>query len=109
MFSLKYRTFPLKSTIAFLAINDPDSFVEQDQQLETAISKFNSQIHKLNEVNGVKSPKFCVDLIRGRGRKRSGVKYYNNFHVYTDGIHPKPILANYWMRKIAECVRRDCY
>lgn len=106
---LEIPYFSIKEYNRFLGHKDPDSFVEQDQQLETAISKFNSQIHKLNEVNGVKSPKFCVDLIRGRGRKRSGVKYYNNFNVYTDGIHPKPILAKYWLRKIAECVRRDCY
>lgn len=90
----------------------PDSFKEQDVTLATKIYHLNGMIRELNRENSVHSPEFSSDLSinpkhRKRGKQTTTKKY--NFNLYVDGIHPSPVLCKYWLKKIAEQVRRDCW
>lgn len=88
---------------------NPDIFQEQDHSLQLALTVVNEEIVKLNEQNRTSAPKFNLDLLRNRKNKKRHVKYKYNFNLYKNEIHPNIILSKYWLRKISECVKRDCY
>ena len=87
----------------------PSDFQAQDEILHQNIQKVNEEIRKINLNSGKVSPMFNLDLRRKRpGSPRSNRCYYN-FAQYEDGLHPNVILSKYWLRKIAELVRSECY
>lgn len=106
---LEVPYFSITEYNRFLGHKDPETFRDQDCHLKRAIESLNVEIHRLNKGNGTCVPRFCIDLIRSRGSRGRKPRYYENYNVYKDGVHPKPILGRYWMRKITELVRRDCY
>ena len=83
------------------------SFADQDKKLHIAIDELNFEIRKLNKSRI--SPKFNCDLkstrINHRGRASTNYVFTN----FKDGIHPLPVLARYWLRRIAENIKLSCY
>lgn len=81
---------------------DPKQFKEQDKILAHRIALINQQIRLVNESNSVRSPRFRLDLLRThKGHRPSTV----NYKLYKDGIHPTPLLAEYWHKTIiSQCV-----
>lgn len=88
---------------------DPKSFLPQDLKLYERISIINDYIKLVNEFSSVKSPRFDLDL--KRTRKSQGDSHRRtslNFSNYKDGIHPKPLLARVWMKRILLQIFADC-
>ena len=88
---------------------NPEIFKDDDITLKTTIEHINRRIAAINERNGTYSPSFNYDLRRNRSNRGRRKKYYINYKLYRDGLHPDTTLSNYWLRKLCECVRRDCY
>ena len=86
----------------------PEEFDEQDQRLFQDIKLVNEEIQRLNLDSGKVSPMFNVDLKLKRNRITPNRSYYN-FSQFMDGIHPNPLLSCYWLRRIVELVRAECY
>lgn len=87
----------------------PSDFKEQDEQLHRSIQLVNEEIRKINLDKGKVSPLFNLDLRRKRKSSSVSSRRYYNFAQYVDGIHPNHLLSKYWLRKISEVVRVDCY
>lgn len=76
-------------------------FIEQDQELHKRIKKVNEHIISVNARLGVSSPRFTSDLLKYRGgRKEKKTRITYNFKLYKDGIHPTPLLARCWLKRI---------
>ena len=86
----------------------PNDFDEQDQRLFQDIKLVNEEIQRLNLDSGKVSPMFNADLKLKRNRITPNRSYFN-FSQFTDGIHPNPLLSCYWLRRIVELVRAECY
>ena len=122
-FALTFLEIPIYSIKEYNASkghSNPDKFVEQDKKLKYAIqgvneeiAKFiqvvNEEIAKLNTSVSTHSPKFSCDLLRNCHNKRRRTKYFHNFSLYKDGLHPKCLLSKFWVRRIAELVKEDCF
>ena len=106
---LEVPYFSIKEFNRHLGHRYPEEFKKQDTDLILALDKLNKKIRDVNKENQTIAPKFSVDLKASRSTKGKRTKYSINYNVYNDGIHPKPLLAKYWMRKIEELARRDCY
>lgn len=87
----------------------PEVFSRKDKHLHTSLEKINKEIRKINESNGKYSPRFSCDLECSRKPEGRDRRLYYNFSLLKDGIHPKPLLASLWLRRIARLVRQDCY
>ena len=105
---LEVPYFSIKEFNRHLGHRYPEEFKNQDTDLILALGKLNKKIRDINTENQTIAPKFSVDL-KASSTKGRRTKYYINYNVYNDGIHPKPLLAKYWIRKIEELARRDCY
>ena len=47
------------------------------------------------------TPKFSMDLLKNTTtNKGKRSRYYYNYHLYTDGIHPSDDLAKLWLLRI---------
>lgn len=77
---------------------------DQDFELHSRILHINSHIEKLNEEVGVTSPRFAVDLLNYRKGRNQNNRVSYNFGLYIDGIHPIPLLAKYWLKRIISTV-----
>lgn len=88
---------------------DPSSFLSRDLILYERICIVNDYIKSVNEQVGAISPRFKLDLYRKRkGKGASHGRTSINFSNYTDGVHPKSLLARCWMKRIVLLVFRDC-
>lgn len=88
---------------------DPTSFHSQDLKLAERISLVNEYISYVNEKVSVKSPRFKADLLKFRKSKKGDVKRVSlSFSAYKDGVHPGPVLARCWMRKLVTQILVDC-
>lgn len=88
---------------------DPFSFQSQDLILHQRICLINDYIRGINHSKDVVSPRFNLDL--HRYRKSSGSNQGRtsiNFSNYKDGVHPKPLLARCWMKRIVLRIFTDC-
>lgn len=88
---------------------DYKSFLSQDLALYERLSLVNEYIKTVNERTNVKSPRFHLDLLRtrkctGDSHKRASI----NFAGYKDGIHPLPLLARCWLKRIIILILADC-
>lgn len=83
------------------------NFCEQDKQLHDTIDELNSEIRKLNKSST--SPKFNCDLRNSRINHRGRTTRNYVFTYFNDGIHPVPLLAKYWLRRISEKIKISCY
>ena len=89
-------------------------FKDQDEQRQNQIDQvgLNTLIHQYNTTLQACSPllnhhlKARKQVRKGKGKPH---KNYYNYNLYTDGIHPKPILAKAWLREITEQIRKDCW
>ena len=87
----------------------PEVFNNDDKDLRATLEKVNCEIREINRGNGKYSPVFSCDLQRSRKGARQRERYYYDLSLYVDGIHPKPLLAKLWLRRIAVHIKRDCY
>ena len=87
----------------------PQVFQNDDHTLCAIVKKVNNAIKEINLENGKHSPVFNCDLERSRKGTWQNERYYLNFSLYADGIHPNPLLAKLWLRRIAAQIKRDCY
>ena len=87
----------------------PSDFREQDILLHQNIQLVNEEIRKLYLDSGKVVPMFNLDLRRKRPSSSRSNRCYYNFAQYIDGLHPNEILSKYWLRKITELVRLECY
>lgn len=89
---------------------NPESFAEDDKDLNSVIEKLNKNIRRLNRENGKLSPNFNSALLKTRKNKsKKKNKYRPTFSLYKDGIHSNQKLSQYWLRKLAEIVKKQCY
>ena len=93
---------------------DYETFSADDKTLETKVEILNNELSKLNA--GTDEPKFSLDLFKcsrvrtGRNkRKLKSIYTFNMKDLYNDGIHPNPLLAHLWLRKIQEIVLDKCF
>ena len=90
----------------------PETFKEQDEQLQQQIDDINKFIYQYNTTQHVRSLPLNNHLKARkqapRGRNKPHKAYYN-YNLYTDGIHPKPILARAWLKEINEQMKKDCW
>ena len=87
----------------------PEVFDRNDKQIYKSVKKTNNAIKSINSRLLKHSPSFSLDLENSRkphGRKE---RYYFNYCLLKDGIHPTPLVAKLWLRRIAALVRQDCY
>ncbi|CAG2233857.1 unnamed protein product [Mytilus edulis] len=89
-----------------------DKYTEQETQLQQQIVKVNDGIKYLNSTLGTKSPCFSIHLQsrrqRSRGKSKPTEKYIN-YNLYSDGIHPKRLLAKAWLGQISDLIQKDCW
>ena len=86
-------------------------FIEQDKNLDLQLDQLNIKIRELNKSDN-RSPRFVIDLWRdSKGHnKKSVTKTYTDLNLLEkDGVHPKPLLARIWMRRIGTKVYEDCF
>lgn len=87
----------------------PEVFAEDDKQLHSRIQLLNIRIRQLNRENSKISPNFNAALLKTRKNNSNKNKYRLTFSLYSDGIHSDKELSQYWLRKIAEIIRKQCY
>lgn len=90
---------------------NPGKFSKANRVVETQLSSLNSGITKLNAHLGSKSPRFSLDLTQTRKTKsrKNNISRFQNYNLLKDGVHPKNLLAQYWMKKIETIAIRECY
>lgn len=105
-FSIKLWNESLDETVA--------AELEDDEKLFEKIDQLNNELDSLNA--DISGPRFSLDLYKNtrvrRGRERNSIKtksFYNFGNLYTDGIHPIPLLAEVWLRKLQQIVIQKCY
>ena len=89
--------------------SDTEIFAEQDRKLHLSIELVNIEIRKVNSRNVKISPKFNSDLEFSRKSNSKHNKYRFCFSQFKDGVHPNPLLAKYWLRRISEKVDFQCF
>ena len=92
--------------------SDPESFSEDDKELQLRIKAVNEHIVRINESNQVistKIPRFNNDLSNKRKNKGKRSRKYYTFGLLKDGLHPNDRLSKCWLRKICIKIRFDCY
>ena len=87
----------------------PELLKDHDHGLQTAIKLVNESIRVINRRNGKKSPNFNAAIEKTRKNNSKPNKYRWTFGQFLDGMHPNPSLSKYWLRKIAEIIRKKCY
>lgn len=87
---------------------DPSVFLSQDLILYERIILVNEYIKEINFQRSVESPRFKLDLLRYRKSKNGDQRKSINYNSYKDGIHPNPVLARYWMKRIIARIFIDC-
>jgi len=85
----------------------PQDFIVQDKILSHRIALLNDYIRQINFANQVVSPSFRRPVLRSHTSKR-GRWYTTNYGLYSDGVHPSPILARYWLRSVLTAMKTYC-
>lgn len=111
---LETPVYSIKSWNQYQYHKDPSIFEQQDQKLQQQIYTLNNKVREINNTLGTHSPEFTSDLSKTdtyrSGTKRTvKVRRTYTFKLYKDGIHPDPLLAKAWLRKISEQAKRDCW
>ena len=87
----------------------PEVFADDDKQLHSMIHLVNLRIRQLNRANSKITPNFNAALLKTRKNNSKKKSYRLTFSLYSDGIHSDKELSRYWLRKIAEVIRKQCY
>ena len=87
----------------------PEVFDRNDKQIYKSVIKVNNAIKSINSRLLKHSPSFSLDLENNRKPHGRNERYYFNYCLLKDGIHPSPLLAKLWLRRIAALIRQDCY
>ena len=88
----------------------PEIFAEDDTIVNRMIQDINKKIRQINRENGRCSPNFNSALLKTRKNKsKKKNKYRPTFSLYVDGIHSGKKLSQYWLRKLSEIVKKQCY
>lgn len=85
----------------------PESLHVQDRELFERTCYVNDFIRTKNDACQVQSPRFKLDLIKTRTATGKSIRSSVTFNQYLDGIHPNPLLARVWMKRIAERICLD--
>ena len=91
------------------------TFNDQDKILEEQIYKLNNKIRDPNKEESTYSPIFTTEVIQNsktikNKKSRSGTtRKAFSFWLYVDGIHPGPLLAKVWLRKITKQASEHCW
>lgn len=95
----------IRSTHIILKKNhkEPEQFYDQDTQLLDVISTLNSRYKEINERLQTCSPNWSRDLYSNTKHR-----LFYNLNLYEDGLHPKPLLAKVWLRKLAQHIKIHC-
>ena len=102
---------------------DPETFTDQDIQLEQQILEVNKAIRILNQENQSFSPDFNIDLYRTSNRQqktyegessssrhgKTKSRRLYNISLLQDGIHPSIHVAKAWLMKLTIQICRDCW
>jgi hypothetical protein len=86
----------------------PDIFKEDDRKLNVYVKSVNAVLNSLNQELGTYSPNLNQDILRSRKQKNRPPRYSFKFSLFLDGIHPKRILAESWLKSISKKVYKDC-
>lgn len=111
-FSVVFLEVPIlsiKEYNKFWGHENPEIFEDQDRTLQSCLKIVNEEIQRLNFVNDKHSPNFSVDIWRCRKNRGKQPKYFYNYVLFKDGVHPRPLLAKLWLKRIAALIRQDCY
>ena len=93
---------------AYQGHQDCDQFKSQDLILDNRVILVNEFIRQVNSYKQFTSPKFRLDVTRTHKSKGRRERRFLNFALFKDGIHPKPLLARYWMKRIVSKVCLLC-
>lgn len=113
-----FLEIPIYSILEFNKNKDhktPEIFKEQDQILQDQIYKLNDKIRNLNKDELTYSPLFTTDIIhnsktiKNKRTRTSTTRKTFSFWLYVDGIHPGPLLAKVWLRKITKHATTNCW
>ena len=88
-----------------------EQYKEDDYILQTQIDIVNHYINDTNRVLHSYTPYFSEDLVHSKRNSRYSLrtKYKYKFTLYTDGIHPKPLLAKLWLARMCRLVHDFWY
>ena len=88
---------------------DPKSFLSQDLALYERLCSVNEHIKAVNDQKHFRSPRFNLDLRRTRKSKGDSHRRVSiNFSCFKDGVHPNPLLARFWLKKIIVLIIESC-
>jgi NADH:ubiquinone oxidoreductase subunit C len=87
---------------------EPEKFNDQDTQLLDVISTLNTRSKEINKRLQTCSPNWSRDLYSNT-KHRSRIRILYNLNLYEDGLHPKPLLAKVWLRKLAQHIKSHCW
>lgn len=85
---------------------EPNQYISQDSILVQQVNRLNDAIRTININLQSHSPALTTDINHNQSRtsrnrhRRRRDRY--NFKLYKDGVHPNPLLARVWQRKICE-------
>lgn len=88
------------------AVTDADRI--EDLKLFERICLINEFVDTCNDNRGVFSPRFKLDLINDKKRAGKSGRRSVTYKFYLDGIHPGPLLARVWLKRIIEKSVIDC-
>jgi len=108
---------PVYSIVTYntkLGHSNPSKFTNQDTDLINAVLDLNHKIGQINRQLGTRSPNFNRNLYsntkhRSQDRSHLDTRIAYNLNLYTDGIHPSPLLARVWLRKLAQQMKFECW
>ena len=76
-----------------------------DKELCSILSYFNEKLRELN--SPLKPPSISQDLVQSsKKRTQQLTKCIFNKHLYVDGIHPEKLLAELWLLKFYQFIKR---
>ena len=92
---------PVYSIAAYntkLGHSNPSKFTNQDTYLINAVLDLNQKIRQINQQLGTRSPNFNRNLYSNTKHRSQDINHLDtriayNLNLYTDGIHPSPLLA----------------
>ncbi|VDI78569.1 Hypothetical predicted protein [Mytilus galloprovincialis] len=102
---------------------NPETFRDQDHQLEHQLLEVNKAIRNTNQENQHFSPNFNIDLYRTSTRQQrtyqrettsnrhgeTKSRRLYNLSLLQDGIHPNIHLTKAWLMKLTRQITRDCW
>ena len=115
--SKKYRTDigileipPIFTRIWNTYKGHPDPEKINDRPINEQVRSVNDLVEEANRTLGYKSPKLFQDLVKTSKRKGRGDKATTRTtfdpKVLADGIHPGPLIASKWTKRIIESIKR---